>query len=50
MHRTFFYFDADDRGKSSTEVFRSDNCPSWWPEDVMFIPLSGSPKAHAEPT
>ncbi len=28
-------------GLSSKKVYRSDNCPNWWPKDVGFSLMSG---------
>ncbi len=34
-------------GIVSREIFRSENCPSWWPKDVAFTPVAGSQKHTA---
>ncbi len=29
-------------GLASKKVYASDNCPSWWPKDVAFVPVIGT--------
>ena len=39
--RNFFDFLVGVTGIHSRECFKSDNCPSWWPKDVVFSPVRG---------
>ncbi len=41
-----FLTTSDATGVGSREIYRSDNCPSWWPEDMVFSPVKGQ-KAHS---
>ncbi len=46
--RNFFDFLVGVTGIHSRELFKSDNCPSWWPKDVVFSPVRGiSSEAHS---
>ncbi len=35
-HSLDYYYTTDAKGGGSREIYKSENCPSWWPKDVLF--------------
>ena len=40
-YRAKNYLDSLADAKGGKEIYKSENCPSWWPNDVLFSPVLG---------